>query len=212
MATSAAAEGVTVGGATIAAGPAFVGSAITTAGGLLESAIGAYGIYTFMTLPPLQSPSNDSSGGGSDGSDSSSGQQNPSTEGSSPQGETPVPVASPSGGYPTGGPWIPVSNEGMQLANNQAVMGIIQDGKIVGLADPNYGILDPTAVDVGISHLEMANQLGIDTAGGVLPQGVEGFFVANRNGVLDISGPGVANFNISPSATTLLQQFFQAAK
>jgi len=57
--------------------------------------------------PPLQSPSNDSGGNGSSGSDSSSEQQNPSTEGSSPQGEAPGPVATPQN-----------ANTGPQLVGN----------------------------------------------------------------------------------------------
>lgn len=81
MAGSLAVEVGSGGTASVVAGPAFVGGAITTAVGATETGVGAYGIYTFMSLPPLQSPSNDS---GSGGSQDSSGQTPASGQGSTP--------------------------------------------------------------------------------------------------------------------------------
>jgi len=65
MAGSLTVEVGSGGTASLAAGPAFVGGAVTTAIGAAETGVGAIGLYNFMNLTPLQSPSNDSGGGGS---------------------------------------------------------------------------------------------------------------------------------------------------
>jgi hypothetical protein len=84
--------------ATVAAGgldlpvtaPALVAGTGVAALGVGVTAIGTYGIYNFMTIPPLQSPSNDSGGGGSSSPNSGSEPQAPPTEGNSPPSETPT--------------------------------------------------------------------------------------------------------------------------
>jgi RHS repeat-associated protein len=111
------------------------------------------------------------------------------------------PAPTGNGGSSAGGFWMPVPQSGgMQLADNQAVMGIIQNGQIIGLGNP--------VAEDGLSHLQMAQQLGIDTTGGVLPQGVEGFLVQKINGAVGISGGGISDFVLSPSAEASIQSFF----
>ena len=71
---------------------------------------------------------------------------------------------------------------------------------MIGLADP---------LDAGISHAQMANELGIELVNGKLPAGVEGFFAQKLNGGLQMTGAGIANFKLSDSASALLNVFFK---
>jgi hypothetical protein len=56
MAASGSAEAVTVGGATLAAGPAFVVGAGAAIEGAAQTGIGAFGLYNYNKLQPLQQP------------------------------------------------------------------------------------------------------------------------------------------------------------
>jgi len=56
MAISASAEGVTAGAATPIAGPAFVAGAVQAGVGALQTTVGAWGLYNFSQLSPLQQP------------------------------------------------------------------------------------------------------------------------------------------------------------
>jgi RHS repeat-associated protein len=103
MAVSAGGDAVTLGAATPVAGPAFAGGAVLATGGAVQTGVGAHGLYNFMNLPPLQSPSNDSGGGGTSGSDSTGGQQNQPTDGNSQQSGTPAPVTTPTEGESSAG-------------------------------------------------------------------------------------------------------------
>jgi RHS repeat-associated protein len=139
----------------------------------------------------------------------------PTTVPLTPEEETPIveqqqqqQMVGPTGGSSqtgrgtSGSFWIPVpTSGGMTLANNQAVMGIIQNGQILGMGDASM-------VEGGLSHLQMAQQLGIPTTGGALPAGTEGFLVQSWNGQLNVVGGGASNFQISASATAALKSFF----
>jgi RHS repeat-associated protein len=57
MAASGSAETVTLGGATVAAGPAFAFGAVTAIEGAAQTGVGAFGLYNYNKLQPLEQPS-----------------------------------------------------------------------------------------------------------------------------------------------------------
>jgi hypothetical protein len=135
MAGSLAVEGVSVGTATPAAVPVLVGGTGITAAGAVETGIGAYGLYNFMNLTPLQSPSNDSGGGGSqDSSDqgSTSG-QNPTSNDSGyvdltdAQGSQHILDGDATGGGHAPGTGIPGKSEFPASWSNDQILDTISD-------------------------------------------------------------------------------------
>jgi hypothetical protein len=75
------------------------------------------------------------------------------------------------------------------LAEKQVIMGLVKDGKLIGISDP---------IQAGLSHAQMAERLGLKLENGKPPKGVEGFFAEKRNGQVKIIGAGIQNFKISP--------------
>jgi hypothetical protein len=97
--------------------------------------------------------------------------------------------------------WLAIPAGGtFQLAEKQAIMGLVKDGKIIGIADP---------IKAGISHLQMAEKLGIKLENGNLPQGVESFLVQKYEGDIKVIGGGASNFKISPDAKSVVEKIFQ---
>ncbi|HWD92252.1 MAG TPA: RHS repeat-associated core domain-containing protein [Verrucomicrobiae bacterium] len=73
MALSGGAEVVTAGASTPLSVPGLAGGGLLTLEGTIQIGVGGYGLYNYMNLPPLQSPSSDSGGGGGGGASAGNG-------------------------------------------------------------------------------------------------------------------------------------------
>jgi RHS repeat-associated protein len=94
--------------------------------------------------------------------------------------------------------WHTIPKSGIfQMAEKQYVMGLVKDGKIVALADP---------IKAGVSHLQMAKEIGLDVASGKLPNGVESFLAEKVGGAIKVVGGGISNFKISSDASQAVEK------
>ena len=92
--------------------------------------------------------------------------------------------------------WFAVPKNGaFALGEKQVVMGLIKDGKIVGLADP---------IKAGLSHAQMAEKLGMKLENGQLPKGVEGFLAEKIGGKIKSTGAGIAEFKLSAESKKII--------
>jgi RHS repeat-associated protein len=135
MAGGAAVELASGGTATLGAGPVIGAGALTTAGGVLETGIGLFGLYNFMNLQPLQSPSKDSGGGesqNSSGQPSSSGQSSTPTDSGNvdltdSQGSQHILDGDATGGGHAPGTGIPGKSEFPATWSNDQILNTISD-------------------------------------------------------------------------------------
>ena len=72
-----------------------------------------------------------------------------------------------------------VRSENFALAENQAVSGLIKDGKVFAIGDPALG------------HADLAKKMGIELVNGRLPKGMEGFLVQKIGGKIGVIGAGI---------------------